>query len=327
MLEIEIIQVDIIEGGIEVFARAWKDGVQIGFGKDGTVDIERFRIFNPPVLVEDQLGSLLREEYDPIDDVTRSVSFREDAEEAMLQTLEHIISVIKNSDDTNIVPGKIGNTTSTFYPDANPETSSVDGRCYIQNGASWDEMHDRATSQGALDAEQFQNIQNNASTRIYRAFTLFDTSAIGTDTISSATLSLYITGKGIANNDGNDFLAIVGGSTASTTSIAVGDYDSCGDAIDNPTEMHDSGARVDLSGVSTGAYSDWAFNASGIAQINKSGTSVFGQRLGWDIVDSAPSGSNEVTWYGADNTGTTSDPKLVVEHAAASTFTPKVMFF
>lgn len=318
MLEIEIVDSNIIEGGIEVFARAWRDGVQIGFGVDGTVDLERFRVFNPPILVPDKNGDILVEEYNSIDDVTRSLRFREDPEEALLQVLEHNISVVKNSDDTNIIPGRRGNTTSTFYPDANPETSSFDGRCYIQNGSSWDEMHDRATSQGALDNESFQNIQNRPTDRLYRAFTLFDTSDIDTDTISSATLSLYMTAKNIANNDGNDFLSIVGGSTASNTGASAGDYDTCGDAIDNPTEMHDSGDRVDLSGVSTNAYSDWDFNATGIAEIDKSGTSVFGQRMGWDVVDTAPAGNNEVTWAGAETTGTTSDPKLVVVHSATT---------
>ena len=52
-LEVKIISIKEIEGGIEVMARAWKKGKQLGFGKDGSVDIERFNIYNPPVLVED----------------------------------------------------------------------------------------------------------------------------------------------------------------------------------------------------------------------------------------------------------------------------------
>src|SRR3989344_2016473 len=49
----EIQSVQKIEGGIEILARAWKDGKQLGFGKDGSVEIERFKIFNPPILVDD----------------------------------------------------------------------------------------------------------------------------------------------------------------------------------------------------------------------------------------------------------------------------------
>ena len=63
-LTVEIQSVNKIEGGIEVFARAWKGAQQVGFGNDGTVEIERFRIFNPPVLVPDQNGAIVRESKD-----------------------------------------------------------------------------------------------------------------------------------------------------------------------------------------------------------------------------------------------------------------------
>ena len=59
MLEIEIVKTNLIEGGIEVFARAWRDGNQIGFGADGSVDVERFKVFNPPILVLDEQGPLI----------------------------------------------------------------------------------------------------------------------------------------------------------------------------------------------------------------------------------------------------------------------------
>src|SRR3990167_1737916 len=42
--------------GIELFARAWRGTQQLGFGSDGSVEIERFRIFNPPILVDDPNG-------------------------------------------------------------------------------------------------------------------------------------------------------------------------------------------------------------------------------------------------------------------------------
>lgn len=83
--------------GIELFARAWKGEQQLGFSKNGTVEIERFRIFN----VLDNL-------------------------EEVINDLAHTISLVgKNSNQ--IIKGKIGTTTSTFYPDADPETNTVDG--------------------------------------------------------------------------------------------------------------------------------------------------------------------------------------------------------
>ena len=55
-LRIEIQSVAKIDGGVEVFARAWRGATPLGFGEDGSVEIERFRIFNPPVLVDDPNG-------------------------------------------------------------------------------------------------------------------------------------------------------------------------------------------------------------------------------------------------------------------------------
>ena len=37
MLELEVVKTELIEGGIAVFARVFQDGVQIGFGADGTL--------------------------------------------------------------------------------------------------------------------------------------------------------------------------------------------------------------------------------------------------------------------------------------------------
>jgi hypothetical protein len=31
--------------GVEVFAKAWKNNQQIGFGDDGSIEIERFQVF------------------------------------------------------------------------------------------------------------------------------------------------------------------------------------------------------------------------------------------------------------------------------------------
>ena len=60
-LQIKVQSISKIEGGVEVFARAWREGQQLGFGTDGSVEIERFRIFNPPVLVPDPNGEIVRE--------------------------------------------------------------------------------------------------------------------------------------------------------------------------------------------------------------------------------------------------------------------------
>lgn len=327
MLEIEIVESNIIEGGVEIFARAWRDGVQIGFGKDGSVDIERFRIFNPPVLVLDAGGDVLSfVQLDPDDlSLTKEVRYREDPEEALLQTLEHNISVMSTRGSENIVANKVGNTTSTFYPDASPETTTVDGWLRSETAsAGWDPTHDATTGSLAIDngttifARSILNTATGACD-IIRSMTLFDTSVIGTDAISSATYSLY--GDAIlanADNDGDDFITVVESFPASNTALTTADFDQVGDAINNPTEAIDAGNRLDIGSMSTVAYNDFAFNSTGIGMINKSGVTKLGFREGHDVLDSpvASGAGNSIRVFAADQTGTTQDPKLVVEHAA-----------
>src|SRR3990167_7852294 len=54
-VDVELGQVEEITGGVQLLARAWRtsDGVAIGFGRDGSVEWERFRIYNPPIMVPD----------------------------------------------------------------------------------------------------------------------------------------------------------------------------------------------------------------------------------------------------------------------------------
>ena len=54
----EITQVP--NGGIQLFAKASENGNPVGFGKDGTVEIERFKIYNPPILIDDINGDIFR---------------------------------------------------------------------------------------------------------------------------------------------------------------------------------------------------------------------------------------------------------------------------
>ena len=331
--ELEITRVQQIEGGVEVFARAWNSKGQIGFGKDGTVDIERFRIFNPPVLVDDHNGDIVRESTDPETGEVKQRRLREDPHEAILQEIEHTISVkVQKYGPENIVLGKIGNTTSTFYPDAgDPGTTSIDGSYdETQGSGKWDAVHDETSSNSAVGTdtnEVYCRARVGGETSIIRSIFLFDTSTIDSaDIITSATFSLRGTAKFTGVNDGNDFVSVVQSNPASNTTMSTADYDQVGDAVDNPTEGVDSGDRIDITTWSTSGYNDFPLNSTGLGWIDEAGITKLGVREGHDIVDSAPaSGTTGVRGYYADRSGTSNDPKLVVEHGVASTFTPKVM--
>lgn len=332
MLEIEIVESNIIENGVEVLARAWGDGAQIGFGKDGSIDIERFRIFNPPILVPDNSGVVV--EVIPADSAINSpeitLNYREDPEEAILQSLEQIISIIKKSGE-NIVLGKTGNTTSTFYPAGGDST--IDGYLgeVISTGhPNWNAIHDDTSASEVVESE-IQNYINwfSSGHRIRRGLTYFDTSGIsGSDTINSATYSLYCFEKGdTCAPAAQSYLTVVqvqGQNITSDTALTNTDFPLVGDAVDDPTEGVSS--RITYTALSASGYNDFTLNATGRGWIARSGeakpsgatngVTYLGLRSGWDVEDQPPtSGTTYARVYSSAAAGTTTDPKLVVEHS------------
>jgi len=217
-------------------------------------------------------------------------------------------------------------TTTTVYPDADTETTSVDGQINEQNETTWNSAHDSSNGDSINDtsvtARIRARIEGDGEYTIIRNAYLFDTSSIpDSDTISSATMSLYGTSATNDDDDGDDFIAIVSSNPASDTALVTQDFDLIGDAIDDPTEMHDTGARIQIESISTSAYNDWALNSTGINNISKTGITKFGAREGHDILDNpvvmSNGQDNSIVVSTADETGTSQDPKLVVEHEAA----------
>lgn len=313
--DIEVIEVNPIIGGVEVFARAWKDGVQLGFGEDGSVDIERFKVYNPPFLVGDPQGDIIIPE--TIDKefglVNPERRLRHDPIEAIRQSLLHVVRVTGKA-NTNIISGKRGNTVSTFY------SGSGDGSVY-RSSTVWATARDTADGISAqyTDATRYIMADLDAGTyTVARGFFPFDTSALPDgDTISAATASFDNSAS-----SGSCLAGIVQTSQASNTSLVVGDFDAL--TLNSAPEGTDS--RVAMT--STG-YKDMTLNATGIGWISKTGYTLFGIRLSNDLDNSAPSARNYVLMYMSEQTGTTNDPVLVVTHSAGGgggTFVPQVSF-
>lgn len=318
-LTIEIVSVSKRDVGIEVLARAFEGGEQIGFG-DGTVDIERFLIQNVPILVPDENGDVIRVGKAGGDnDGTREFKFREDPKAALVQMLRHVIEVKQEKHDSSrIIPGKIGSTTSTFYPNASPESTSVDGRAEESTAtSSWATLIGGA-GDGADDSAAQENVviwgDNGTSyTKLTRAAYLFDTSAIpDTDTISAATMSVQIYAKAIAGTPTPTY-NVYASNPASNTAVVAGDFDSFGSTAY-------SDAPVTYASISIVVFTNWALNATGIAAIDKAGiTKLAVREATYDVAASAPTkvnGQTYVNGYFADQALTTLDPVLVVEHAA-----------
>lgn len=322
-LDIEVVGISKIDGGIQILAKAWRDGQQLGF-VDGTVEIERFNIYNPPILVPDNAGSIVKSDIDPLTGDTVDRRFRLDPLQAIKDALAHSINVSGTPSNT-IVPGKVGNTTSTFYPDADPESASVDG--WLRRGTAVNEAYSTIRS-GAGTAAQPSianatvNIEASATTNQWntldRTVVIFDTSSIpDTDTISAATLSIM----GYSKVDNlSQTLNVTSYTASSLTNLVTGDF-----AVANHGSTKFA-TGVTVTAFSTSAYTDFTLNASGIANIDKDSLSTgdtlskFSFRFESDIDNSAPTWvSTQQAFVGfrlAETTGSTEDPVLTVTHAA-----------
>lgn len=328
--DIEIVEINPIQGGIEVFARAWDKKGQVGFG-DGTIDIERFRIqiggggangHLTHLVVPDPNGTI-EVEYSKEDGTTYTKKYREDAKQVLLNDLAHTISVIPKFGSERIVPNKRGSTTSTFNPVAGAN-APCDGRTIrhavnqtftnIQNGAGTlasatvAEDIPSCTLGGSATTDQFQ--------RLDRVAFGFPTGTLpDTDTISAANLSFYRGASGILTDLGDTDINVVSVTLASEADVGTADY-----AIANwGTTLWATGVAISTWAA---GYNDIALNATGIAAISQTGNSFFGLRSKWDVDNSFTgtwsSGAFTIAYVNhVDSADSGTHPKLVVTHAAA----------
>lgn len=305
--DFEIEAISAIKGGVEVFARVFAKGKQIGFGKDGTVDIERFRFFNPPNLVPDSKGDIIR-----VSPEGRVEKYKEDPAEALYKMLADAVSLVGMGAE-NIVRGKVGNTTSTFY-------ATGDARMAYENGATFATARDAAAAT-FLGSMGYSGSEGNPWTYVPSSNTnfgigrlplTFDTDALAGESIVSAVLSIFTATKIDDDNDGIDYIAAVSFAPANAAAYATGDWDSFGfTALSN---------TIDLGSIATEGYNDLTLTADGRAIINKAGNTTIGVIEGHDLENHAivvvggVNTNNRVYTYGLGTAGTTKDEKLVVVH-------------
>jgi hypothetical protein len=220
--------------------------------------------------------------------------------------------------------------TATYYPDANTESTSVDG--FIESasasGASLNAvLLDASNQTDGVAVDDFSvdttissyNLDEGGGAfyaEIYRSFFLFDTSGLGAAaTISAATFSVYVTAKSNDDNDGTDYIRLVTTTPASNTTLVTQDFDQISFTAQTATSP-------DITSISTAAYQDYTLNATGIGNVSKTGITKFGLREGHDIAGSGlcQNCNSGVGVNTADQTGTTNDPKLVVTYTTPVTF-------
>ena len=220
--------------------------------------------------------------------------------------------------------------TLVVYPNADPESTSVDGRVARSGDALWADCHNAIDGTGVQDTSAYGNTclvgkNGGGDFNIQRPFFLFDTSALGVGAVVSAVdFSVYLPDAGdavSADNDGDDWINVVQSSPASNTALALADFDQCG-AVSNPTEGSDD--RKDLSTAFTiGAYNTWTLNATGRGWVSLTSITKLGLREGHDAINSAYAGAsgawNLINTNFAEQADVTQDPKLTITYTSAFT--------
>jgi hypothetical protein len=213
--------------------------------------------------------------------------------------------------------------SATFYPDANPETSSVDGWAGVDDSWTWSTIRTEAGQTGGdTDTEEWPVMYWSSSTspnwrNIRRMITLFDTSILGSSAnISAATLSLRSNGKDNTFTGSSPSINCYASNPASNTGVTAADYD-----------YNDFGTTafcdtsIAYSAWGTAGYNDFALNSSGIAAINKTGVSKFGFRTTADAANSEPAWESSKWGYFSiyfAEQGTGYQPKLVIIYTTSS---------
>ncbi|MEY2665094.1 MAG: hypothetical protein RLZZ480_199 [Candidatus Parcubacteria bacterium] len=213
--------------------------------------------------------------------------------------------------------------TATYYPDPNTETTSVDGYVAYSSEISFSDARNAADGSLAGSDTTTTFVTSYYISigyplyltfwGIYRAFLLFDTSALPDGTVvSSASLSIYATTIYDQDNDGSDTITVYSSNPASNNDLVVGDYDQFGTTAFS--------SATDITGMANNAYNTFTLNSSGIAAISTNGVTKFLLMEGHDVSNVSPDfgTQNGVDFSTAEQTGTTQDPKLDVTYTVSS---------
>lgn len=296
------------------------DGNPLGFGADGDAEIESTRSVNPPLMVPDPLGAYIKPIWDNGVQIGQD-RYREDPLEALLQTLERT-ALTFGVRGRAVKTGRVARTSTPIRPQGGSTGTDIDGEVARQGGGINETLATIIAGAGTTlnltfttDAPQLQ-----ATTTSGRYDTLrregqgYDTSPIGTDTISAATVDLY--GQATGTGVGDTGVTFVAFNPSTPSSWATSDYANFGS-----TEF---ATRKNISTLSVGSFNQWSFNASGLSHIDGSGYTLLGVRIGFDLDGSgdtwASGARTRFGFYAADDggAGTTRDPLMTVTHAAAA---------
>jgi hypothetical protein len=215
-----------------------------------------------------------------------------------------------------IIKGKV--YTLTVYPDAHPETNTVDGdagRIVGNPGDTWSDIHDGAGNNSSHDADSMSVAIASGSgtdrwTTLDRSIALFDTSEIPNGALfESAVLDVYI--YEILDDLGiNPKLGVYSSNPLSNTTLQNADYGRVGTTLF--CEL------LNYADVNTNQYNSLVFNQAGREAINKKGITKLSLREGvYDATDTEPVWADRKASYfhirTADH-GVNTRPKLTITY-------------
>lgn len=208
-------------------------------------------------------------------------------------------------------------SSDTFYPDADPETSSCDGYVlHQQTTTTWSNLVNGAgTSASAAGNTLGINITDTLTNEylyLQRSILVFDTSDLPNDAIiTSVTLSLWGSAK-LDQKACTPNINVYSAAPVGDTDIVAGDYDSLG------TTAYST--AISYGDWTTGAYNVFTLNSTGEAAIAVDDVTYFGIRnANYDVANIAPgidSGGkvSYLSFYSADYSSGTYAPKLIVNY-------------
>ncbi len=219
---------------------------------------------------------------------------------------------------TKIIPGSWLNSAS--YPIRTDTTDTIygianDGFIESNTGSSYSIARDGTETLivGTTDGDNIKVGQRDdqcCTYYVWEGFMGFNTSSIGSDSVSSATLSMYL----LTDSSGNEFTNQVRLKSWTTGGLTTSDW-VAGGSLSASTLL----ATIDTSGIgSTLSYKTFTSTADFLTNINGSGNTELIINSSKEVNNTIPTQDEYVIWDDADTAGTTQDPKLVVIHAPAA---------
>ncbi len=201
-----------------------------------------------------------------------------------------------------------GTINSTYQDTINDSYYASASSGYITNSTQWsdDWAGANGTDKNTNDIIVGSDMSVANSYKWHRGYVIFDTSLIPDDKdILSATLYLY----GEQDASTTDFSVVIqsGQPTYPHDPLVLGDYDK--------SNYSGDGGSLNTSSFTTSGYNSISLNETGIAWINKTGTTKFCLRGSQDIAHTPAAGQAQyVRFYSQEYAGTSRDPYLVITY-------------